>query len=172
MPLNNGSGSRSCYFRHWPSRCQKKIFNTFFCLFLLKIHLRHKKSKRKSQNSRNQGFSYYFCLLMEGSGSIPLTNGSGFGSGRLKNMWIRIRNTAFTDKFCHVIRTQISPTAAHFFNQPLLSDFSVKQSASWQHCLKEGKHGWDFTRKPALSRTTGTMARTQLRMRLWEEGRG
>ncbi len=39
-----------------------------------------------------QGFSYYFCLMIEGSwagsGSIPLTNGSG--SGRPKNMWIRI----------------------------------------------------------------------------------
>jgi hypothetical protein len=41
-------------------------------------------------------FSYYFCLMIEGSGSgsIPLNNGSG--SRRLKNMWIRwirIRNT-------------------------------------------------------------------------------
>jgi hypothetical protein len=50
-----------------------------------------------SQNSRNQGFSYYFCLMIEGSGSgsIPLTNGPG--SGRPKNIRIRIRirNTAF-----------------------------------------------------------------------------
>ncbi len=57
-----------------------------------------------SQNSRNQGFSYYICLMIEGSrsragsgsGSIPLTNGSGWP----KNTWIRwirirIRNTAF-----------------------------------------------------------------------------
>ncbi len=29
--------------------------------------------KKKSQNSRNQGFSYYFCLIMGGSGSVPLT---------------------------------------------------------------------------------------------------
>jgi hypothetical protein len=65
--------------------------------------------EKKSQNRRNQGFSYYFCLILEGSrfgsGSIPLTNGSGSGSGsrRSKNMWIRgiwiririrIRNTA------------------------------------------------------------------------------
>jgi hypothetical protein len=28
----------------------------------------------KSENSSNQGFSYCFCLIMEGSGSIPLTN--------------------------------------------------------------------------------------------------
>jgi len=40
-----------------------------------------------SQNSRNQGFYYYICFMIEGSGSragsgsgsIPLTNGSGFG---------------------------------------------------------------------------------------------
>jgi hypothetical protein len=37
-----------------------------------------------------QFFSYYFCVMTEGSGS--LTNGSG--SGRPKNIWIRIRNTA------------------------------------------------------------------------------
>jgi hypothetical protein len=30
-----------------------------------------------SQNSTNQGFSYYFCLMIEGSGSMLLTNGSG-----------------------------------------------------------------------------------------------
>ncbi len=53
------------------------------------------KNKKESQNCRNQGFSYYFCMMIEGSGSIPLTNGSV--SGKLKNMlirWIRIRNTA------------------------------------------------------------------------------
>ncbi len=41
-----------------------------------------------SQNSWNQGFSNYFCMMIEGS----MTSGSG--SGRPKNMWIRIRNTA------------------------------------------------------------------------------
>jgi hypothetical protein len=49
----------------------------------------------REDRSRNQGFSSIFCLIMEGSGagsgSIPLTNGSGWP----KNMWIRwIRNTA------------------------------------------------------------------------------
>jgi hypothetical protein len=60
--------------------------------YFLKVHLHH-FSKLKSpkevtkQYRRNQGFSYFFCLLIEGSGSILLTNGSG--SGRPKNMWIR-----------------------------------------------------------------------------------
>jgi hypothetical protein len=98
MPLTTGSGS--CYFRHWPSRCQKNlIFKTIFstCYFL-KVHLHYFskiKSQKESQNSRNQVFSYYFCMMIEWSGSragsrngsIPLTSGSG--SGRPKNMWIR-----------------------------------------------------------------------------------
>jgi hypothetical protein len=33
--------------------------------------------KEKSQSSRDQGFAYYFCLVIEGSGSKALTNGSG-----------------------------------------------------------------------------------------------
>ncbi len=60
------------------------------------------KSQKESQNGSNQGFSYYFCMMTEGSGSgstagsgsIPMTSGSG--SGRPQKMWIRwirIRNT-------------------------------------------------------------------------------
>ncbi len=39
-------------------------------------------------------FSYCFCLMMNGSGSVPLTNRSG--SERPKNLriWIHIQNTA------------------------------------------------------------------------------
>ena len=63
----------------------KKIF--FLILFFsdyyfLKVHLHHFskiKSQKESQNSRNQGFSYYFCMMIEGSGSIPQTNWSGSG---------------------------------------------------------------------------------------------
>ncbi len=75
MPLTNGSGSGfgsgpwigSCFFRHWPTKCQQKRF-----------------------------FSYYFCMMTEGIGSIPLTHGFGSGSRRHKNIRIRrirIRNT-------------------------------------------------------------------------------
>ncbi len=46
-----------------------------------------KNPKRSPQNSRKQGFSYYFWLMTEGSGSIPLTSRSG--SGRPKKMWIQ-----------------------------------------------------------------------------------
>jgi hypothetical protein len=35
--------------------------------------------------------------MIEGSGSIPLTNGSG--SGRPRNMWIRIQNTDLPKMF-------------------------------------------------------------------------
>ncbi len=87
---------------------KKLIFNTIFSdYYFLKVHLHHFskiKSQKESQNRRNRGFSYYFCMMIEGagsgaeagSGSIPLISGSGAGSGRPKNMWIRwsrIRNT-------------------------------------------------------------------------------
>ncbi len=96
LTTGSGSGSGSCYFCHWPSRRQHKtnLFKGFSAYYFLKVHLHHfskTKSKKKSQNSRNQGFSYYFCLLIEG-----LTSGSWSGSRRPKNIWIRrirIRNT-------------------------------------------------------------------------------
>jgi hypothetical protein len=53
-----------------------------------------KKVRKKSQNSKIQGFSYYFYLMIEEESiSVPVTNGSGWA----KN--IRIRNTAL--KHCN-----------------------------------------------------------------------
>jgi hypothetical protein len=52
----------------------------------LKVHLLYIIKDKKSKDSRNQGFSYYFCLMI---GSIPLTRGSE--SRRPKNLRIRIR---------------------------------------------------------------------------------
>ncbi len=108
MPLTNGSGSGSCYFRHWPSRCQQntryflKSCSAYHFSKVLLHHFSKIKIQKKSQNSRNQDCSYCFCLLIEGS--IPLSNRSG--SGRPKNMWIRwirirIRNTAFNNAVTH-----------------------------------------------------------------------
>jgi hypothetical protein len=64
---------------------KKLIFTTIFSAYcFLKVHLHH-FSQKESQNSRNQGFSYYFPMVVEGSGSgsIPLANGSGSGSATL-----------------------------------------------------------------------------------------
>ncbi len=93
MPLSlmdpgSGCGSGSYYSRHWPNYFPKVFLLITFWRYIMIIFQRW-KVQEKSQNSKNQGFSYYFCLMIEGSGSgsTPLTNGSG--SGRPKNMWIR-----------------------------------------------------------------------------------
>ncbi len=62
------------------------ITNVFEKVFLLITFWRYiyiifqrLKVLKTAQNSRNQGFSYFFCLITEesGSGSIPQTSGSG-----------------------------------------------------------------------------------------------
>jgi hypothetical protein len=112
MPLTNGSrsgfGSGSAIFviDHQVAN-KKQIFVKFFCLLLFEgkfTSFLKEQFKKESQNCRNQDFSYYFCLLIEGSGSgsiryrVPLTNGSGSGSRpknlRIRRIRIRIRNTA------------------------------------------------------------------------------
>jgi hypothetical protein len=84
----------------------KKLFFSlsFYANPFLKIHLNpswRQKVINKSQNNRNQGFSSFFCLLMEGSGSgsgsTQINYGCGYGSRRPNNiqiLWIRIRKTA------------------------------------------------------------------------------
>jgi hypothetical protein len=59
---------------------KKLIKKKFFCLLLFegpfKTSFSKIKSQKTSQSSRNQGFSYYFCLVIEesGYGSIPLAD--------------------------------------------------------------------------------------------------
>ncbi len=82
----------------------KNLFvkTVFLYITFFKLHLHHFskiKSQKKSQNSRNQGFPYYFWWIREGSGSgagSKLTDpdpggpktcgagGSGFGSATLE----------------------------------------------------------------------------------------
>ncbi len=95
---------------------------TFFKRYIYIIF--QEKSQKESQNSRNQGFSCYFCMIIEGSGSIPLTNGSGSVSGRPKNMWrirIRIRNTGK------------NPRAEY----SMLDPFTLKKGAFSNSCINE-----------------------------------
>ncbi len=64
----------------------KNNFYMFFAYYFLKVHLHHSSQKKvikMSQNSRNQGFSCFFCLIMGGSES---------SFGRPKNF--RIQDTA------------------------------------------------------------------------------
>jgi hypothetical protein len=75
VPLTNGSGS--CYFRPRPSNANKKIlFPKFFCILpvlfegtFTTLFLDSQKEVTK-QYSRNQGFSNYIFLMLEGSGSV------------------------------------------------------------------------------------------------------
>jgi hypothetical protein len=86
----------------------KKLFfkSSFSAYYFLKVNL------------HLQGFSYYFCLMIEGSGAgfgfIPLISRSG--SGRPKSMWIRIRirNTAFVHSTFSLLSTVL---------QNVLSDY-------------------------------------------------
>ncbi len=99
VPLTNGSdsgsGSRSCFLRQCPSGCNLNKFLCYFAYYFLKLHI-HNFSKmkviKKSQNSRNQAFFYYFCVMIEGSGAgsrrpknirVPESYGSGSGSATL-----------------------------------------------------------------------------------------
>ncbi len=78
---------------------QKTNLKSLSAYYFLKLHLHHFskiKSQKKSQNSKNQGFSYYFCMMIEESGSRP-TRPKNI---RIRRIWIRIRNTAPSDITC------------------------------------------------------------------------
>jgi hypothetical protein len=74
VPLTNGSGCGS-------GRPKKNTDPTDPEHWYIYIILQELKVIKKLQNSRNQGFSYYNCLMMDGSGaksgtrSLLLTNG-------------------------------------------------------------------------------------------------
>ncbi len=117
-------------------RQQKTNIKKFSAFYYLKVHLHHFskiKSKKESQNSRNQRFSYYFCLMIEGSGSgsIPLTNGFRIRIRRIR-IWlrIRIRNTAI-----RVNKTAIKTNMAKdFFLQPYTVIIQQKANKLWWKC--------------------------------------
>ncbi len=62
---------------------------TYFFEVTFTSFSKKKKTHKKSKNRRSQGFSYYFWLMIEGSGSVPLTNGSGRPQNK-RVLWIQI----------------------------------------------------------------------------------
>ncbi len=71
-PLTYGSGT--CSFCQGLQDAHKNIifFPKFFCLLLFEGTFPLFFKDNKSQYGRNQGFSF-FCLMIEGSGSVQLT---------------------------------------------------------------------------------------------------
>ena len=77
------------------------LIKSVFCLLLFQDAWTSFSKIKRSQSQRSHKavgikvILFYFCLVIEGSGSesgsIPLTNGSRSGSRRPKNTWIRIR---------------------------------------------------------------------------------
>ncbi len=97
MPLTIGSWFRSGFGLAPTKKLIKKKFSAYY---FLKVHLHHFskiKSPKKSQYSRNQGFSYYFCLMREGSGGesryLWLVDPDPYGSKICGSLLIQIRNT-------------------------------------------------------------------------------
>jgi hypothetical protein len=65
VSLTNGSGSFALFVSDLQDTNKKIIFSNLFCLLVLEVI----KVIKKSPKSKNKGFSYSFCLMMEGSGS-------------------------------------------------------------------------------------------------------
>jgi hypothetical protein len=92
------------------------------------------KVKKKSQNSRNQGFSYYFCLTIEVSGSVPHTNGSG--SATLVFASLKIWNNLFLQ---YSISRPLKIDKMKFFNRDIpvhCSEFLPEFVIFWKLRLK------------------------------------
>jgi hypothetical protein len=92
---------RRLLFCQWLTRGQQKLsifFTKFFAYYVLKVpvHLHQLswiKSQKKVNNSRNQAFSYFLLVDGKDLDPDPYKIMTDPGSGRLKNIRIRIRNT-------------------------------------------------------------------------------
>ncbi len=138
MTNGSGSGSGSCCFRQWTSRRQQKSFSAYYFWRYIyrRSFFKEKKVIKVTKQYRNQGFSYNFCLTIEGSGSKPLSNGSG--SRRPKNtrflrFRLRIRNT---DSDSFDLGSKIRRGFSIYY--PCLWSFST--ATDFQEGLSENSH--------------------------------
>ncbi len=97
LPQFNPHFNKLCYTvtRHLSDGICTSI-PEFFYYYFLKMHLHHSSNIKshavtKEHKARFSYYFKYFYLMIEGSGAVPLANGSG--SGRPKNLRIRILNT-------------------------------------------------------------------------------
>ena len=131
------------------------FFLSFPAYYFLKVHLHHFskiKSQKKSQNSRNQGFSYYFCMMREGSGSVHPTSGSWSRRSK-KTYQVQIRRIRICNTTCYCI-----------FN------FGCGVGTMWRRC--DGCCSWEWART-APTRTgspPSTSAASTTARRWWRFG--
>jgi hypothetical protein len=87
----------------------KKLVLIFIlsAFYFLKVYLHHFlkiKSQNESRNSRNQGFSNFFCMMVEGSGSR---------AGSISDYWIWIREA---QKHVDTVDPDSDPDPQHWRN--------------------------------------------------------
>ncbi len=87
MPLTNGSslGSVPDIFVIDLQEADKKLITKkFSAYYFLKLSFSKIKSQKEIKKTIGimDGFSYYLCLMIKVSGSVPLTSGSRSGSRR------------------------------------------------------------------------------------------
>jgi hypothetical protein len=139
--------------------CLFRVFLCFLLLWYILIIFQSYKVIKKSQNSRNQGFSYYFCLMMEGSvsGSVqiwmdpdpggPITYGSycfGSGSGSTtlrRTVYLyrkHVNEPAFTCDLMVNIQPILSQLVCWIFSQAQVCVIrpTKRQAGNWQQGLK------------------------------------
>jgi hypothetical protein len=90
-----------------------------------------------SQNSKNQGFSYYLCLMKEGSGFVQIMVDTGSGSS--KNIRIRTGIDVFLCQGARGsggVRLLYSPEEVEHAAKEMIGDFLItKQTGA------EGRSG-------------------------------
>jgi hypothetical protein len=123
------------------------FFPKFFCLFLFEsLFTSFFKDKKSLRSHKTVGIDVFLTNLLDdrrfgsGAGSVSLTNGSGFRSGRPKNVRtirIRIRNTARTYTASHIHTTGIpSPTylmwaSRLLWNSAISDSLNSDSTAGW-----------------------------------------
>ncbi len=94
--------------RIWNILVRIRIYDFWPITFWRYIYIicqRKKNIKRSHKTVGIQCLSYYFCLMIEGSGNVPLTNGSGSGGQKTYGSY---GSGSVTLGRTHVIKTSLT----------------------------------------------------------------